>query len=259
MRAILGRMWSLALVVTLGQASPPAVAPRGAVAPSPTEPDAPTPPVPLPPVSPPPDASGAAAPRDAGNRGPIAGQLAVAYEGRTWSRQRRWLSSVQVAGGIATGFGLTANLTVAPTSPYFTTLQHRASSTTVAARLHQLPITAELGYLHQFARVGLEAVAAGGVVVQHLSTTTIPFDTDGTAPLRVQGEWYSDGVLGAHAGLRVHITPRFALRFRAGVELLVRGVTPVVQFADGAQTTAAAVADPERVRGVFSLGFSLRP
>jgi hypothetical protein len=169
------------------------------------------------------------------------------------------LSSVQIAGGIETGRGLTMNLTIAPTSPFFTTLQHRDSRATVSARLHQLPATAELGYLHRFARVGIEAVGTGGVVVQHLSTTTIPFDTDGSAPLRVQGEWYSDGILGAHAGLRLFLTSHLALRFRAGLEFLVRGVTPVVEFVDGGQTTVAAVAEPERLRGVVSLGFSFRP
>lgn len=252
-------MWSLLLVVTLAQASSPLVTPAEAVVAGAPEPRASPPSLPLPRVSQPPTTGRSPTPERAKDRAPITGHLAVAYEGRTWSKQLRWLSSVQIAGGIETGSGLTMNLTVAPTSPFFTTLQHRDSSTTVGARLHQLPATAELGYLHRFTRMGLEAVAAGGVVVQHLSTTTIPFDADGSAPLRVQGEWYSDGILGAHAGLRLFITPHLALRLRAGVEFLVRGVNPVVQFVDGGQTTVAAVAEPERVRGVVSLGFSFRP
>jgi len=249
-------MWSLALIAVLDQAPPPALARAQALVPALADPNGAAP---LPPVSLPPNAEPAPKSRRAPRHGPLSGHLAVAYEGRTWSKQPRWLSSVQLAGGLETGFGLTANLTVAPTSPVFTTLQQPGSSTTIGARLHQLPVTAELGYIRWIQRVGLEAVAAGGVLIQQLSTTTIPFDTDGSTPLVVQREWYSDGLMGAHAALRVRITPHFSLRFRAGVEVLLRHVSPVVRFLDGTQTTTAVVAEPERVRGVFSLGFSFRP
>lgn len=247
-------MWSLALASLLSHASAPSATPAAVdVA------NAPRAAAPLPPVSPPPNTEPSSRTRRGARIKPIAGHFAAAYEGRTWSQERRWLSSVRLEGGLELGMGLTFNLAVAPTSPFTTTLQSQDAELTVGARLRQLPVTAEVGFLHRRRRIELEVAAAGGAIVQHLSTTSIPFNTEGATPLLVQGEWYSDGILGAHTGLRVRITPGFALRVRVGAEALVRGTAPVVRFSSAGATSATPIAKPERVRAVVSLGFSFRP